>query len=181
MGKRTGFLVCGLLLAAAVASGAQGTATLGTTTTPAKVDGVFSDNEYSVTTEAAGIKVGLTLAGDTLYVGLSAPTTGWVAVGFGAAKMDGAVMYIGYVTGNETQLKVQKGAGHRHADLDAGAPRQYVIREKGGQTVLEIALEQTGLITRGQKSLDVLVAMGSTDSFVSYHKARAAITVALAP
>ncbi len=189
MKKRTAFLVSGLLLAVALAAGAEGAATpgptsgptLGQTTAPAKIDGVFSAGEYSVVTEEAGMKIGLTLTGDTLFVGLSAPTTGWVALGLGAGKMDGAVMYIGYVSGSETQLKVQKGTGHRHADFDGDAPRQYVMKETGGQTVLEIAVKPTGLIARGQKSLDVLAAMGSTDSFVSFHKARAAVSVALAP
>ena len=180
MKKRTVFLAWGLLLAASIAAGAQGGPTLEATTAPAKVDGVFSDNEYGVVMEVAGMRLGLTLAGDTLYVGLSAPTSGWVAVGLGAAKMDGAVMYIGYTSGNETQLKVQKGMGHRHADFDGDPPRQYVIKEAGGRTVLELAVSQAGLIAKGQKSLDVLVAMGAADSFVSFHKARAAVSVGLA-
>ena len=126
------------------------------------------------------MKLGLTRTGDTLYVALSAPTTGWVAIGIGSAKMDGAVMYIGYVTGNATELKVQKGAGHRHADAEADAPRQYAMTEKDGQTVLEIAVTSSAVIARGQKTLDLLVAMGATDSFVSMHKARASVTIGLA-
>ncbi len=180
MKKRTVLCVCGLLLAAALTSGAQGMPTLGVTTAPARVDGVIADKEYSLVTEAAGMKLCLTWTSDALYVGLSAPTEGWVAVGLGSEKMDGAIMYIGYVSGNETQLKVQKGSGHRHADLETNTPAQYVMKESDGQTVLELALKPAGLIARGQKSLDVLVAMGGTDSFASFHKARAGIPVALA-
>lgn len=180
MTQRTALCVCLFLLAVAFMSGAQGTPTLATTTSPAKVDGVFADREYSLVSEAAGMKIGLTWTADELYVGVSAPTAGWVAVGLGAAKMDGAVMYIGYVSGDETQMKVQKGSGHRHADLETNAPARYVMKETGGQTVLELALKPTGLIARGQKSLDIILAMGGADSFASFHKARAGISVGIA-
>ncbi len=180
MKKQTVLFVLGLLLAVALTSGAQETQKLALTDVPAKVDGVFAEKEYSFVTEAAGMKLGLTWTADALFVGLSAPTTGWVAAGLGGAKMDGAIMYIGYVIGNETQLKVQKGAGHRHADLETNAPARFAMKEADGQTVLELELNPTGLIARGQKTLDIVMAMGSTDSFISLHKARAAISVELA-
>jgi len=153
---------------------------LALTKAPAKVDGVIADKEYSLVTEAAGMKLGLTWNAETLFMGLSAPTTGWVAVGLGSAKMDGAIMYIGYVKGNETDLKVQRGSGHRHADVETNAPAQYVMKEADGQTVLELALKPTGLIAKGQKTLDLVIAMGGADSFASFHKARAGISVGLA-
>jgi hypothetical protein len=127
------------------------------------------------------MKLGLTWTSDTVFVGLSAPTTGWVAAGLNSGKMDGAVIYIGYVTGDTTELKVQKGAGHRHADTDTSTPRQYAMKELAGRTVLEIALNASEVIAKGQKTLDLLVAMGGADSFASMHKARASVSVGLAP
>lgn len=50
----------------------------------------------------------------------------------------------------------------------------------GGQPVQEIAVKQTSLISRGRKSLDVLVPMGTADSFVSFRKARTVASVAVA-
>src|SRR5271157_517632 len=97
-----------LLMTVALAAGAQGP-TLAVTAATAKIDGVFEDREYSLVTEAAGIKLGLTRTPDTLFIGLSAPTTGWVSVGLGSRTMDGAIMYIGYISGATTELKVQKG------------------------------------------------------------------------
>ncbi len=167
-----------LLVTVASASGAQGPA-LGVTTTAAKVDGVFEDKEYSLVTEAAGIRLGMSRTPDTLYIGLSEPTTGWVAVGLGSRGMDGAIMYIGYVSGNTTSLKVQRGSGHRHADVDAGSPLRYAMKEAGGVTVLELALQASKFIAKGQNVLELSVAMGSADSFVSMHKARASLTIAL--
>jgi hypothetical protein len=172
-------LLCVILLAVTSAAGAQGIPLLGITAAPVKVDGVFGDKEYSLVSNAAGMKLGLTRTADTLYVGLSAPTAGWVAVGLGSAKMDGAVMYIGFVTGDTTELKIQKGTGHRHADTDAGTPSQYAMKETGGQTVLEFAMKASTVIVKGQKTLDLVVAMGSADSFASMHKARAGFAVGL--
>ena len=167
-----------LLLLLPLAAGAQ--SSLGITSTPARVDGVFTDKEYSLVTEDAGMKLGLTWTADVLYIGLSAPTTGWTAAGIGSTRMDGAVIYIGYAVGQESQIKIQKGAGHRHADLDAGAPRQYAVKEAGGRTVLELALDASTAITKDQAALRLIIAMGGADSFSSVHRARAGVSIELA-
>jgi hypothetical protein len=180
MRRRLRRSLCLILLAVTFAVGAQGTPLLGITSAPVKVDGVFGDKEYSLVSEAAGMRLGLTRTADTLFVGLSAPTTGWVAAGLGSAKMDGAIMYVGFVTGDTTELKVQKGTGHRHADADASTPPQYAMKETGGQTVLEFAVKASSVIVKGQKTLDLVVAMGGADSFTSMHKARGGLSVELA-
>ncbi len=179
MEDRVSLCIVALLLAAALSAEAQAGLTLGQTAAAVKTDGVFADREYDLATEAAGMKLGLTWTADTLFVALSAPTTGWVALGLGSDRMDSALMYIGYVTGDEAAIKVQKGAGHRHADTDAGAPIGYGMKEANGQTVLELALKASALIAKGQKTLDVILAMGSTDSFASLHKARTSLSIEL--
>ena len=57
-------------------------------------------------------------------VAVSGQTSGWVAVGLGSPKMNDAVMYIGAADSGKGQLKVQKGAGHRHADAEDPGPEQ---------------------------------------------------------
>jgi hypothetical protein len=177
MEKRCLGSIAVLLLLLPLAAGAQ--SALGVTSTPARVDGVFTDKEYSLVTENAGMKLGLTWTADVLYIGLSAPTTGWVAAGIGSTRMDGAVIYIGYAVGQQSQLKVQKGAGHRHADLDAGAPREYAVKEVGGRTVLELALDASSAIAKNQATLQLVIAMGVADSFTSMHRARAGVSIEL--
>jgi hypothetical protein len=172
-------LVLMIMVAAPFAAVSQDVPTLGLSTTPAKVDGVFGDKEYVLVTQAAGIKVGLTWTAETLYLAVSAPTTGWVAAGVGSAKMDGAVMYLGHAAGSSGEMKVQKGMGHRHADTESGAPLQYAVKEVSGSTVLELALPSK-LIAADQKTLELIFAMGTSDSFASFHKSRAAVTVDLA-
>ena len=177
---KTRIMVSCLLILAPFLAVSQGTPTLAVTTTPVKVDGVFDAKEYSLVTEAAGIRLGLTRTADTLYVGVSAATTGWVAAGFGSPRMDGAVMYLGHASGTSGDMKIQKGMGHRHADVETEAPRQYGIRETAGTTVLEVALPADTVIAAGQGKLTVILAMGATDSFSAYHKARATVAVDLA-
>jgi hypothetical protein len=171
--------LCAILLAVTFSAAAQAPA-LGITAAPVKVDGVFGDKEYGLLSEAAGMKLGLTWTVDTLFVGLNAPTSGWVAAGLGSTKMDAAIMYIGFVSGGTTELKVQKGAGHKHADADVASPSQYAMKEAAGQTVLEFAVKSSAVIAKGQKTLDIILAMGGADSFTSMHKGRASLTVALA-
>jgi hypothetical protein len=179
MKQRLIHLLCVILLAVTFSAAAQAPR-LTVVAAPVKVDGVFGEKEYSLVSDAAGMKLGLTWTADTLFVGVSAPTAGWVAAGLGSAKMDGAVLYIGYVTGAATELKVQKGAGHRHADADVDSPTQYAMKETGDQTVLEFAVKSKAVIDKGQKTLDVVFAMGGADSFTSVHKARASLEVGLA-
>jgi hypothetical protein len=184
MKAKTILCVMVLALAAGTLAGAQGsgqtTGALGLTSALPKVDGVIGAKEYTFTTDANGMQLGLSLSADTLFVALSCPTTGWVAVGIGSQKMDGAVMYIGFVGSDKAQLKVQQGSGHRHSDTDADAPVQYSLSESNGRTMMELALKAAGFIDKGQKSLEMVVAMGGADSFVSMHKARAGLSVSLA-
>jgi hypothetical protein len=180
MKEKTIFFAAVLFVAAATLAIAQANGTLSLTTALPKVDGVLGAKEYTLTTDAAGMQLGMSLSSDTLYVALSGPTTGWVAVGLGSRRMDGATIYIGFVGPDKDQLKVQLGAGHKHADTDASAPVQYSLSEANGRTTLELALKAPGFIARGQKSLDLVVAMGGADSFLSMHKARTGLTINLA-
>ena len=167
-----------LLLLGAFSLTAQGT--LSQTKTGPTVDGVIGPDEYSLSADSRDMKLVLSWTGDTLSVGVSGQTTGWVAVGLGSSRMNDAVMYIGYVNGDQGQLKVQKGAGHRHADLDSAAPARYALGEAGGRTTLEVSLKASDFIAPGQKQLDVIYAMGGAKSFASMHKARYATAVNLA-
>ncbi len=170
-----------LLAAAAGLASAQSSGDLTLTSALPRVDGVIGPKEYTLTTNAAGMQLGLSLSADTLFVALSAPTTGWVAVGLGSTRMDGAVMYIGFVGPDKEQLKVQQATGHRHADTDADPPLQYSLSESNGRTMMELALPAARFIASGQKTLALVIAMGAADSFVSMHKAKAGLSVSIAP
>jgi hypothetical protein len=144
------------------------------------VDGVTGATEYPVTAEVGKMKLRLSRDADTVFAALSGETTGWVAMGFGSSKMDGALMFIGFVSADgKAQLKIQKGAGHSHGDVESDALVQFAMKETGGVTTLELALKASRLIGKGATELPVIFAMGGADSFAALHRARASQQVKL--
>ena len=177
------FVAFGVILMLVVPAGwllAQ-SASLGKTTAAPKIDGALSAKEYSCTLQQSSIQVGLSWVEDTLYVAVAGQTTGWVAVGLGSPRMDGAVLYLGFVADGKGQMKVQQGTGHRHADTNSDAPTQFALKEANGQTTLELALKADGFIAASQNKLDVILAYGNADSFTSMHRARFTTTVDITP
>jgi hypothetical protein len=173
--------ILALLMLAGSAAWAQDTLTLGRTTTAAKIDGIISAKEYTLTADSTDMQLSLSWIADTLFIGVSGQTTGWVAIGLGSPVMDSAIMYLGYVSGDKTSLKVQQGAGHRHGDVDANAPLKYAMKEANGRTVMEIAVKAASFIAKGQKELEVILALGGGDSFTAMHRSRYSTRVTLSP
>ncbi len=150
------------------------------------VDGSISDNEYSFQKDFGQMSLSLSLSADTLYIGVAGKTSGWVAVGLGSQKMNGASIFIGYVgTDGKAQFKPQIGEGHRHKDPSGKDMNDevvsYAMKEEGGKTFLELAIKSDAFIKEGQKALDLIFAIGPSKSFDPYHKYRNAMEVKLAP
>jgi hypothetical protein len=152
---------------------------LARTTGTAQIDGTIAAGEYSLTVDLAKAKLALLWIEDTLAIGVTAETKGWVAVGLGSRRMDKAVIFIGYATGDQTQLKIQRGAGHSHRDVDSKAMTSYAIAEKGKDTTMEIALKASSFIAPDQSVLDLIVAYGGSDSFSGFHRYRTPLSIAL--
>jgi hypothetical protein len=144
------------------------------------VDGVSAASEYTATTEIGKTKLSLARDKDNLYVSITGETTGWISIGFGSLQMDGAILFIGFVSADgKAQGKLQKGSGHLHADLASDALVQFAMKEAGGMTTLELVLKATSVIPKGAASLPVIWAVGTSDSFSALHKARGSLTVTL--
>jgi hypothetical protein len=179
--KRTHLVfLAALLLVGATAAGAQTAQTLRLTPAAPKVDGVVSPGEYTVTSSSPGLQVNLAWTADGLFVAVVGTTAGWVAAGLGSNAMDSAVIYIGFVSGDKVQFKVQKGTGHTHDDATGLTPLQYAMKEANGQTVLEVALKPADFIAKGQAKLSIIAAAGGSDSFFLMHRQRERLDVALA-
>jgi len=93
-------------------------------------DGSLGSSEYSHSALYGEMTFAASLSSDgkTLYVGLSAPTTGWAAVGLGSLKMNGAFMVLGYDDKGNAVISEETGKGHGHKPnavkkLTAGAVR----------------------------------------------------------
>jgi hypothetical protein len=137
------------------------------------------EEEYSLAADAPDMQIDLTWTTDVLHVAVRGQTTGWVAFGLGSGGMDGAMIYMGYVSGGKAHFKIQEGAGHSHRDTPRDPPLEYALKKANGKTTLEVALKASEFITPGQTQLDLILAMGATESFTEYHASRYGTSVAL--
>jgi hypothetical protein len=147
------------------------------------VDGTVNPGEYSFAKDFGDLTLYLDRSPDTLYSAVVGKTGGWVAVGLGSLKMDGATIFMGFVdSAGKVQFKPQEGAGHTHHDTGpdvSSTISAYAMKESGGVTTLEIALKAAEYIKAGQDSLDTIFAMGSSDSFSPHHMYRNSMSVKL--
>jgi len=170
-----------LLAGTGVAVFAQGK--LGTSTGKPSVDGVIQAGEYSYSQDFdQQMTLYASRTASTLYLAVVGNTGGWVAVGLGSPRMDGADIFMGYVKDGKVTFKPQLGKGHRHSDAPSDVADtlvSYAMKQAGGKTTLEVALKAGAYIKGGQSSLDDIFAMGDQASFTQYHSYRNATTLAL--
>jgi len=110
------FAVCMLMLLIAAALFARGDQEA------EAVAPVQSEDGYT-TVQVGDIKSGCKIEGDRLFVTLSAPTKGWISVGFKpGTMMKDANIIIGYVAGGELVLEDHFGVGNiaHKADTELG-------------------------------------------------------------
>lgn len=177
----TAILSLAAFLFAAAATGAQtDPVVLSPSEASVTVDGVSAASEYTATAGSGKTTLSLARDNDNLYVSIAGETTGWIAVGFGSLKMDGALMFIGFVGADgKAQGKLQKGARNTHADTVSDALVQFAMKEADGTTTLELVLKASSVIAKNARELPVIWAVGSADNFSAPHKARGFLTVTL--
>jgi hypothetical protein len=142
------------------------------------VDGVVQAGEYKFTQTKDGMSIGAKQSADgkTIYLSVSVQTAGWVSVGTGSAKMDKAIMVIGYVTGDTPTVLYQLGKGLSHSPTSPDGITAKVI-EKAGVTTLEVSMPAGSHVKSGE--LDVLVAYSTKDEVKGRHTGRAALKAKL--
>jgi hypothetical protein len=148
--------------------------------------------EYSHGIAARDLRFLWTLQADSLDIKLSAPTNGWIGVGFNPEtpeNMKGANFLIGYVKGGEAQVFDHYGTEmKKHKDdekIDGKSDLSNVSgSEQDGQTTLEFTIpldsgdaKDTPLTAQGDTV--VLLAYGRSDSIVLKHRFRAILKVNL--
>ena len=137
------------------------------------VDGSVAEGEYGLSLSYDGITIGLALVGDTLHVAASAATTGWVGVGFGSDKMDGARIFFSFVDAEgNVFFAEQEGTGHKHRDVVGTVATAYAVDEVEGTTTLEATVPAA--FVRGTSYEDgvfpMIVAYGRRDSVRVMHR-----------
>ncbi len=143
------------------------------------IDGVVAKSEYATSVQVGKMLVSVARTADVLYAAITADTTGWVGLGFGSDKMDGALIVMGFVSGKQVQVKLQQGQGRVHVDVASKALLKYAGTEVGGKTTLEFSLSTAELLKSGQKQLGAICSWGATDDFLSYHGERTPLVFVL--
>jgi hypothetical protein len=174
--KRWVLVITGVLLAAAAVTAQD---RLAVTDKAPKQDGVISDGEYTLRIALTGGALYLSRTASGLYAAVQRTGTGWVAVGLGSLKMDGAKIYMGLVKDGKGALSVQSGSGHGHSEAAGSSITAYLVKEDKNGTVMELAFEPKGLIAEGQRTLSLIVALGPGPSISAYHVFRKAVEVGL--
>jgi hypothetical protein len=145
------------------------------------VDGVVTPGEYALTQDFPPFKVSVSRTKDTIRLAVSTKTTGWVAIGPQSQVMDGAKIFMGAVRNGQAVYTEQTGQGHRHSDTAAGAQlaTKHAVAENAGTTTLELELPAAKVAGPDAKSIPVILAYSTSDSFTEYHANRRSAVVKL--
>ena len=142
-----------------------------------QVDGTVDSGEYRIETASEQMRIYATDSQDSLFLACSAPTGGWVALGVGSMRMNGAAIFIGYVTDGKAEFRSDLGRGHNHRESDDFTVVSYALEETEGRTVLELELLKSGIPY--SNPLKLLVGYGDKDDFRAYHRYRSALSLDL--
>jgi len=156
---------------------------------PPQIDGSIGESEYR--NEMLDSETGMTVAwqndAETLYVGLIAPGTGWLSIGFGPERMmEGANIIIAAVSDGELTIEDHYGnapTSHRVDSVD------HIIQAAGmesdGQTMLEFAIplasgdDQDNDLVVGELVTIILGYHASNDSLTARHSGRSTASLQL--
>ncbi|TKB06469.1 DOMON domain-containing protein [Desulforhopalus sp. IMCC35007] len=147
--------------------------------------------EYQHSITADKMTFDWSVEGDQLAVKLSAPTKGWVAVGFNpSSKMKDANIIIGYVKDGKVKIEDDFGMAatqHKMDDKVGGKDNVTVVggTEEGDTTTIEFSIplnsgdEKDGVIDPAADTTVILGYGGDRDSFRMKHVFNATIVVNL--
>jgi hypothetical protein len=158
---------------------------------PAQMSPSDQDVEFQ-TTEAIGMSFSWRIIDDQLEVELSAPTTGWVAVGLKPSRaMLDANMLIGYVSGSDVVVTDQFGTAvnnhRRDSDLGGSIDVEAISgSEENGTTTIAFRIpldsgdEYDQPLAAGE-TIPILLAYGpnGADDTRTYHADRAGAEITL--
>ncbi|WP_455381829.1 hypothetical protein [Salinispira pacifica] len=166
-------LICLILAAAAFPLLAQSSSPT--------VDGTVGASEYAQSHSDSGVEIYSTFTSDKIYLAITAPGTGWVAIGLGSNVMNGATIFMGYVDDNgRMQFSVQKGRFHTHSPISDQTPVAEAMSESAGKTTLELELNRADFVDNGQTTLDYIYAYNRTaKNFRTRHNFRNSSTMVI--
>jgi len=156
---------------------------------PPAIDGLIGDAEYrnKLIDPGTGMSVFWQNDDELLYVGLIAPGTGWLSIGFEPEnRMQGANILIASIADGELTIEDHYGnspTSHRKDDVDDII--QAAGSEAAGESILEfvIPLDSGDLrdkaLTAGSEVVIILAYHRSNDSLTSRHSERSTSSIVL--
>jgi hypothetical protein len=169
-----------VLFLAAATGGAQESPDLAVTDARPAVDGVVSQGEYPLSRQIGRATLYASRTADRVFLAVSAPTAGWVAVGTGTGRMDGSRIFIGYVHQGIVTFREDLGSGHAHGEAgDAPAALAHALTERDGRTTIEVELDASRVVAAGSTQLRLIAAYGASDSLTPRHAYRTSLTLPL--
>jgi hypothetical protein len=151
--------------------------TLNESSTDPTIDGKLVSGEYPLTINLKNGTVGFSKRKGSLSFGISFVTKGWVAIGFGSFGMSNSKMIMCYVKDGKVFVSEQVGFGHGHSDGDKKLLAAQAASEISDSTVFEGKLPLASIIASGAKTLPVILAYGSSDSFASMHRYKTTLKI----
>ena len=156
---------------------------------PPAIDGVISTGEYrhALTDSVTGIELSWQNDSTYLYVGLTSPGTGWVAIGFDPEQqMKGSNIIIGAVENGEAVARDHSGTSPTgHSEDSRSEIVQFAGTESAGKTVIEFSIPLQSndpsdkALQPGQTVSIILAYHASSDSFSAHHTKRTTTEITL--
>jgi hypothetical protein len=170
---RNTIIVFSVFIGAAALAGAQAKLPV--------MDGTVGAAEYAHTYDVSPFILSMSRNGGNLYCAVSAKTNGWVAIGLGTDRMNGAVMFLGNVIGGKAGFTEQLGRGHGHGDVaaDKRTVVTYAVKEQGDTTTMEVECRAAALAPAGSRELTVILAYSVSDSMTDRHAVHRTVTIQL--
>lgn len=140
-------------------------------------DGIIDPGEYPLIRAAGETDIGIALSSDNsiLYLSITAPTEGWVSLGLGSLKMDGAFMVFAFDNKGKPSITEETGRGKSHSVNKTNILISSAVKEAEGKTVLEFAVKSANFFKNGK--LDLIAAFGKRDSRTALHAWKTSLSV----
>ncbi|MDR5694590.1 MAG: DOMON domain-containing protein [Armatimonadota bacterium] len=152
------------------------------TVAPPTIDGQISEGEYvsHYLDQRIGMELHWTVEADSIYIGLRAPTTGWLAIGWDptGAIMEGADILIGYIRDKELFLQdYYANSPVSHANDVSLGGRDDVLESSGSEDQQSTTIEFRRKLDTGDRfdrpltsgTHIVQLAYAPNDDFITYH------------
>lgn len=153
------------------------------------VSGMFGQSDFK-TVEESGVLFQWKIDGGDIHIRLTAPTEGWVAVGFNPSRaMKDADFKLAYVDGSEVVIEDHFGSGlFKHKkDMDLGGTDDFQLvsgSESDGSTTVEFIMplnsgdDKDSLLEEGVEA-KVLLAYARNDDIRRKHSWKTSLMVEL--